>query len=114
MLSGAVQRQVEPAAAALDQAPLDPARIEEGRRDAEERARALRDTLADLGGAASQEGLMRAYETARSLLGDLWDVAVGDAAEAAPQVRAWLKGAVGRAVAQTRHRHRHRCQTEKR
>ena len=99
MLGGVFQAQVSPLADALDDNP-SLAVLEEGRRDAGERATAIRAQLASMYAESqppSQVDVLAAYVAAKSLLGDLWSVVVSDA-QSAP-LQAWAKSAIARAVA---------------
>ena len=102
LLGGVFQSQVEPVAAALDRQP-DAAALEEGRRNAAQRAAVIRARLAELysarGAGIRREDILAAYEAAKSLLGDLWAIVMADAKTAAPAAGEWAGGAVARAVA---------------
>lgn len=102
-LASVFPSQVEPIAAALDDS-IQPGPLEEGRRDAAQRAADIRARLAELyieRGGVKRDDLAATYEAAKSLLGDIWDVVMTDAqglTRAAPAAAKWADTVVARAV----------------
>ena len=93
LLSGALEKRVEPVAAKYD---AQPSIMEEGQaKELQAKTKELRAQLAKLRSTMADETTIAAsYEIARSLLADLWAVVIEDA----QGIPSWLSNVVSRAI----------------